>query len=98
MLNVHPFVIAKITPKTEYFEQAKGELLGMLEATRNEVGCIQFELHESDCGRYIYLYEEWKNKAALENHHQEQHTQSVAQKFENWLAAPTEVAFMTKLA
>ncbi|WP_217475244.1 putative quinol monooxygenase [Stutzerimonas stutzeri] len=92
-----PCIFAKITPKAEFFESAKNELLGMLGATRNEAGCIQFELHCSECKSYIYLYEEWESKAALENHHQEGHTQLVAQKFKDWLAAPTEVTFMNKL-
>ncbi|CAK1835725.1 ABM domain-containing protein [Vibrio crassostreae] len=97
MSDKHLFVMAKITPKQEYFESAKTELLGMLEATRSELGCIQFELHASECGCYIYLYEEWKNKVDLHSHHQESYTQDVAKKFEDWLAAPTEVSLMNKL-
>lgn len=97
MSKNNPFVFAKIKPKDEFFESAKNELLGMLEATRNEAGCIQFDLFTSDCGRYICLYEEWETEAALNNHHQEEHTKLVAQKFEHWLAAPTEVTLMKKL-
>jgi len=97
MSDSNTFVFAKITPKKEHFEQAKDELLGILEATRNEDGCIQFDLFMSDCGRYIHIFEEWQSKAALDNHHQEEHTQLVAQKFEHWLAAPTEVTLMEKL-
>ncbi|KJY83986.1 hypothetical protein TW81_06590 [Vibrio galatheae] len=96
MSNDHLFVMAKITPHIEYFECAKNELFGMLSATRDEVGCIQFELHVSECGRYIYLYEEWVNQKALENHHQEKHTQAVANKLKDWLAVPTQVSRMSK--
>ena len=90
-------VFAKINPKSEFFESSKNELMGMLEATRNETGCLQFDLHISECGRYIFLYEEWGNKASLENHHLEKHTKSVASKLENWLVAPNEVTIMHKL-
>ncbi|MGC9403191.1 hypothetical protein ACP43V_12145 [Vibrio genomosp. F10 str. 9ZC157] len=41
--------------------------LGILESTRNEVGCITFEHHESECLKYISLYKEWSNKARLED-------------------------------
>ncbi len=95
--NKHVFVFAKITPKKEFFFAAKNELIGMLEATRSETGCIQFELHHSECGQYLYLYEEWIDKGSLENHHKEDHTKIVAAKFEGWLAEPTEVTLMNKL-
>jgi quinol monooxygenase YgiN len=97
MMNSNTFIFAKITPKKEFFESAKSELLSMLEATRSEEGCIKFELHESECANYIYLYEEWLNKVALENHHNQEHTKVVAAKFEHWLDAPTEVSFMKKI-
>ncbi len=90
-------VFAKITPKSEFLESSRNELMGMLDATRNEAGCLQFDIHISECGNYIFLYEEWVNKASLENHHLEEHTKRVASKFEKWLAAPTEVTFMNKL-
>ncbi|MFM2483588.1 putative quinol monooxygenase [Celerinatantimonas yamalensis] len=97
MLNKHLFVMAKITPKAAFFEAAKIALLSLVGATRNEVDCIQFEIHVSPCGQFIYLYEEWTDQAALNNHHQEKQTKAVAQKIEHWLAAPTEVALMNKL-
>ncbi|GAB6260843.1 antibiotic biosynthesis monooxygenase [Photobacterium sp. CCB-ST2H9] len=97
MSTENTFVFAKITPHETFFESAKRALLGMLDATRQEPGCIRFDIHTSECGRYIYLYEEWISKNALENHHQEAHTQAVAQKFTQWLAAPTEVSRMKKL-
>lgn len=97
MHNKNTFVFAKITPKSEYFKSTKSELAGILEATRKEKGCIQFELHESECGCYLYLYEEWLNKKSLENHHTQTHTMAAAKKIESWLSQPTEVLFMKKL-
>ncbi|WP_237360451.1 putative quinol monooxygenase [Vibrio marisflavi] len=43
------------------------------------------------------LYEEWSDKASLENHHQQEHTQQVASKFESWLSEETQVSIMNKL-
>jgi quinol monooxygenase YgiN len=97
MKNSNTFVFAKITPKEEFFELAKTELLEMSEPTHNEEGCNKFDIHESECGNHIYLYEEWLNKEVLENHHKQEHTKVVALKFEHWLNAPTEVSFMHKL-
>lgn len=97
MENNNVFVFAKITPKKEFFELAKSELLEMSKPTHEEEGCIKFDIHESACGSYIYLYEEWLNKDVLQNHHNEEHTKIVASKFEHWLDAPTDVSFMNKL-
>jgi len=97
MHNKNTFVFARITPKPRYFKSTKAELAGILEATRKEKGCIQFELHESERGATLYLYEEWQNKKSLENHHKQPYTVTAAKKIENWLAQPTEVLLMKKL-
>ncbi len=98
MDNINIFVFATISPKSEYVRAAKNELIKMLPVTRDEKGCIQFEIHESENGNLIHLYEEWTSKNALENHHHEPHTKRVAKKFEDWLSAPTTVSIMKKLS
>lgn len=91
------FVFAKITPASAHVEDARAALQGMLAATRREPGCIQFELHESPDDDHLYLYEEWVDRQALDDHHRQPHTLAVVKPFELWLAAPTEVTLLNKL-
>lgn len=97
MSGGNTFVFAKITPKPGHLELVKNGLMEILEPTRNEEGCLQFELHVSECGGLICIYEEWTSKVALGNHHQEVHTKKAAQKIGEALAAPTEVTVMKKV-
>lgn len=97
MINTSLFVMATITPKSQYFEQVKAELLSILEPTRAEPGCLRFDLHESECQTALYLYEEWTDKLDLDAHHQQAYTRQAASKLIDWLAAPTQVSLMHKV-
>ena len=91
------FVFAKITPKPEFYSDTKSALAGMLDATRQEKGCIWFDLHSSECEKHLYLYEEWQDRKYLAAHHEQTHTKAVASKLESWLYEPTEVSLMNKI-
>jgi len=62
-------VFATITPKEEYFESAKTAILSILEDTRNETGCIQFDVHTNTDETELFLYEQWVNESALQLHY-----------------------------
>ena len=53
--NTNIFVFAKITPKPEFYNETASELAGILAATRSEDGCHRFDLHTSECERYLYF-------------------------------------------
>ena len=90
------FVFARISPKEENFEDAKSAILNILQQTQDEPGCRQFELHENDVERSLFLYEEWESESALEEHYQKPYTAQVFEKYKQWLAAPVEVVKMRK--
>ncbi len=90
------FVFARISPKDENFEDAKKAILNILQETRAEPGCRQFELHENDEERSLFLYEEWENESALEAHYLKPYTAQVFEQYKQWLAAPVEVVKMRK--
>lgn len=90
------FVFAHITPKEEHFEDAKQAILGILDATREESGCLQFELHEDPVEKHLFLYEEWTDASALEEHYQKPYTSAVFESYQGWLAAPVDIVKMRK--
>ncbi len=90
------FVFAKITPKSEYFDNAKQAIIDILKPTRSEPGCHQFELHENILEGHLFLYEEWEDAEALDEHYQKPYTSAVFENYEEWLASPVEVSKMKK--
>lgn len=90
-------LFAQITPKPECYDKAKAALLGILKKTRNEVGCYQFELTEGELEKSLFLYEEWENQAALDQHYAQAYVISVFQSYEQWLASPVEITRLLKV-
>ena len=92
------FVFARISPKGEHFEDAKNAILNILQKTREEPGCFQFELHENNIEKSLFLYEEWASESALEEHYQKPYTSEVFENYKEWLASPVDVVKMSKCA
>lgn len=91
------FGFAKITPKTEYYDDAQGAILAIVTETRAEPGCIQFTvLADADQG-HIFLFEEWQNEDALTEHHDKPYTKAVMDNYANWLAEPLRFETMAKI-
>lgn len=90
------FIFAKIIPKHEHFEDAKQAILSIIQQTREEPGCRQFELHENHSQHCLYLYEEWESESSLEEHYQKPYTSEVFESYKQWLAAPVDIEKMSK--
>lgn len=92
------FVFARISPKDENFEEARNAILNILQKTREEPGCRQFELHENenDDKKCLFLYEEWESDSALEEHYLKPYTSQVFENYKQWLAEPVEIVKMRK--
>ena len=94
MIKKNLFLIAKVLPKPEHFQDAKNALLDIVEQTLQEDGCIQFELYDDK--KYLYLYEEWIDEDALAQHYDEPYTKVVFDKYQQWLLEPVEIMKMSK--
>lgn len=62
-------VVAEILAKPGCEQRLREELLRLIEPTRAEEGCLQYDLHESteQPGRFLF-YENWTSRAALDRH------------------------------
>ncbi|MAZ78114.1 MAG: antibiotic biosynthesis monooxygenase [Legionellaceae bacterium] len=90
------FVFAKISPKAEYFGDAKEAITSIVQLTREEAGCLQFELYVDLSDEKLYLYEEWESEQDLEQHYQQPYTAAVFESYKNWLSDPVEITKMRK--
>ena len=67
-------IVAKILAKEGYQELVKKELLKLIDITRSEEGCMNYDLHQDNENPNLFLfYENWTNKQLWQNHMNNQH-------------------------
>lgn len=62
-------VAAKMTAKPGKEDALRKTLMGLIEPTRAEAGCVQYDLHEEQGkpGSFLF-FEKWTSKQALDEH------------------------------
>ena len=70
----HLTVVAKVVAKKDSVENVKRELLKLIEPTRKEDGCIEYNLHQDNEDPAVFIfYETWESLARLESHMNTEH-------------------------
>lgn len=70
-------IVAQITAKSEHIETVKAELEKLIEPSRQDEGCISYDLHQDNANpAHFIFFENWASKAALEAHMQAPHFQA----------------------
>ena len=85
-------VIARCQAKKGMEERVRGEILALVEPTRAEPGCINYDLHVAadDPGQFL-LYENWTRKGELDKHLAMPYLERFKGLAEELLAAPIEI-------
>ncbi|MDD2542661.1 MAG: putative quinol monooxygenase [Desulfuromonadaceae bacterium] len=67
-------VVAKVIAKKDSIDAVKTELLKLIEPTRKEDGCIEYNLHQDNENSAIFVFcEIWESRACLEKHMNSEH-------------------------
>lgn len=75
------------------------ELRQMVEPTRAEPGCINYDLHrQSDDGRVFLIYENYEDAEAVEHHKQTPHFRNLQEVTPELLSEPFEVLVFEMLS
>jgi quinol monooxygenase YgiN len=92
-------VFAKITPKAEFYEDAKNAILAIIPQTRLESGCHTFNLYDHREGdvNILCLFEIFNNQEAYDFHHHQDYTRHVFELYKNWLAIQPEINFLNTI-
>jgi quinol monooxygenase YgiN len=86
-------VTARLCARRDKQDALRQELMSLLEPTRNEPGCLRYELYQqSGQGENFLFVEQWRSVADLERHLQQPHVQAFIQKSDVLLAEPMQVA------
>lgn len=70
-------VVAISRVKEGFTEQVKAEMIKLLAPTRQEAGCINYDLHQDqDDPNHFVFYENWESLAHLIDHSKSAHIQA----------------------
>ena len=62
-------VVAKVVAKKDSIESVKNALLKLIAPTRNEDGCIEYNLHQDNEDPALFIFFEiWEDAASLARH------------------------------
>lgn len=92
-------VVARVLALPEKVEKVKSVLLSLIEPSRQESGCIQYELlqnHEAPTD-FVFV-EQWENEALLNAHLESPHINEADTKLEGLLAAEPDIRLYRLLA
>ncbi|MEZ9233553.1 putative quinol monooxygenase [Vibrio amylolyticus] len=67
-------IVANIIAKPESAEQVKIELLKLIDVTRSEEGCINYDLHQdNENPAHFMFYENWTSRELWQKHMNNEH-------------------------
>jgi quinol monooxygenase YgiN len=85
-------IVARITAKPDTVSQVREVLLGLVQPTRDERGCLSYTLlqNESDPADFTFV-ETWLDRKAFESHLETAHFKAAAAKLAPLAASPTDI-------
>lgn len=98
MENEEIVLFARLQVKKEFVEQAKQAALDIIEESRAEEGCINYDFHQSIDDENLFMWHEtWRDMNAIIAHGQSSHLKRFSRAIENIAETPLEV-ILTKAA
>lgn len=92
-------VVAEITAKPGKEEDLRAALLALVEPTRKEEGCVEYDLHVStDSPGAFVFYENWTSREALDRHLASPHLERFKARMDELLASPPRILTYTRIA
>ncbi len=98
MNNETVVLIARLKVKPDKVEEAKAAALAIVDDSRNESGCINYDIHQSIEDETVFLWHEtWKNKEAIDEHFATPFFQSFFKIVETIAAEPPQITLTRKI-
>ncbi len=67
-------IVAHITARSDKIELVRAELEKLVDLTRSEAGCLQYDLHrDNQSPAHFMFYENWESRALWQAHMNSQH-------------------------
>jgi len=99
MANEQITVVAIVKAKQGIESQVRDELSAMVAPTRQEPGCISYDLHiDSEDPSLFMFHETWNSKEDLDTHIQAPPLQQLLKKADDLFAKPLDVSIWKKIS
>ncbi len=86
-------VVARFKAKPGMEETVQKALMALVGPTRSEAGCINYDLHQSQEDKTLFLlYENWTSKKALDEHLAMPYLKGLLDRAEEILAEPVHIS------
>lgn len=80
-------------------EELRRRLLALVEASRAEAGCINYDVHQSDEDPTVFvMYENWRERADLDRHFEMPYMKDIVAVLPELLRAPTAMHYLSMLS
>ena len=92
-------VVAEMQAQPGKEEALRRAVLALIEHTRQEEGCVQYDLHvhTSDPSRFVF-YENWTSQAHLDRHAESPHIQEFRTAIADLVTAPPRIETYWRIA
>lgn len=98
-VNANVTVIARVRAKPGCEREVKQECLSLVAFSREEKGCINYDLYQSSDDPALFIfYENWETRGDVERHLTMQHCSVFDERTEGLLAEPEEIIFCELLS
>ena len=85
-------LIARLKVKKDAVEAAKQAALAIIEDSRAESGCINYDFHQAIDDDTIFIWHEtWANKAAIDAHGASAHFKAFSRRIEELIDEPLQI-------
>src|ERR1017187_6320866 len=92
-------VTAQIKAKPGKESQVRQELLSLVDPSRKDDGCLNYDLHQAlDNHGYFLFHENWTSEAQLERHLQKPELQAVIARLGPLVAEPPLITLWKKIS
>ena len=92
-------VIARMKAKPGMETEVRRELLSLVDPSRNDEGCLNYDLHQSTENKALFLFHEnWTSRAQLDRHLQKPDLQAVLARVGQMVAEPPEITIWERIS
>jgi quinol monooxygenase YgiN len=93
MMNSENIVlIARLKVKKDSVEQAKQAALAIVNDSRREKGCLNYDFHQAIDDETIFIWHEtWENKEAIDAHGKSEHFDAFSKQIKDLISEPLQI-------
>src|SRR5665213_1474627 len=92
-------VVAHLVAKPDKIKETREFLLGLVDSTRAERGCVEYHLHHgNDHPAEFTFYEYWTNREEWDTHMTLPHLQEFGRRSDELFAAKRHIRLMTMIS